>query len=81
MAAQLLGPHDVAVDAAGNLYIADSQFGPVRRVAPDGTITTVVGSGIELPYGVTVDGAGELFVTDGIAGTVHMFVPLGSVPS
>ena len=77
-AAQLLGPYDVAVDAAGNLYIADSQFGPVRQVAPNGTITSVVASGIALPYGVTVDGAGDLFVTDGIAGTVHMFVPLGS---
>ena len=77
-AAQLLGPNDVAVDAAGNLYIADSQFGPVRQVAPDGTITTVAGSGIVLPHGVTVDRAGDLFVTDGIAGTVRMFVPLGS---
>ena len=83
-AAQLLGPNGVAVDAAGNLYIADSQFGPVRRVSPDGKIATVApgiaagASSIAAPYGVAVDESGDLFVTDGIAGTVDMFVPLAS---
>ena len=43
--AWLNGPEGVAVDAAGNLYIADTFNGRIRRVAGDGTITTVAGVG------------------------------------
>jgi hypothetical protein len=35
------------VDAAGNVYIPDSSNRRVRKVSPDGTITTVVGNGVE----------------------------------
>ena len=76
--AQLSGPEGVAVDGAGNLYIADSDFtgynymGWLRKVeAAAGTITTVtkIGSGgVSLRpyyYDVTVDGSGDLYVCDG----------------
>lgn len=43
-AAQLTWPRGLAVDTAGSLYIADSSNQRVRRVAPDGTISTVAGS-------------------------------------
>lgn len=43
--ARLHHPHDVAVDDAGNTYIADYNNSRVRKVAPDGTITTVAGTG------------------------------------
>jgi sugar lactone lactonase YvrE len=43
--ARLHFPGDVAVDAAGNLYIADSRNYRIRKVTPDGKILTVVGSG------------------------------------
>jgi uncharacterized protein (TIGR03437 family) len=72
-------PEDVAVDAAGNLYIADTSNNRVRKVS-GGVITTVaggaliptysgdggpaVGAGLFLPGGVTVDAAGNLFVAD-----------------
>ena len=39
------GPEGVAVDAAGNVYIADTFNGRIRRVATDGTITTFAGTG------------------------------------
>src|SRR4051794_10467238 len=42
--AKLNNPLDVAVDAAGNLYIADAYNARVRRVSPDGSIATVAGS-------------------------------------
>jgi sugar lactone lactonase YvrE len=44
-AAMLNTPFDVTTDSAGNVYIADAYNNRVRRVAPDGVITTVAGSG------------------------------------
>ncbi|MBF6054606.1 hypothetical protein GO002_22445 [Streptomyces eurocidicus] len=78
-AASLNFPHAVAVDGVGNLYIADRYNYRVRRVGPDGTITTVAGNGaigfggdggpataaaLNLPQCVLVDGVGNLYITD-----------------
>src|SRR5207247_1934814 len=78
--AELWTPTGVAVDAAGNLFIADQDNHRLRRVAVStGTITTVAGTGIagvsgdggpargaqlSVPYGVAVDAAGDLFIAD-----------------
>lgn len=48
-AAKLNLPHGVAVDAAGNLYIADTANNRLRKVTPDGTISTVAGNGSSAP--------------------------------
>src|ERR1022692_2392079 len=79
-AALLLGPHDLATDPAGNLYISELDGHRVRRVAPGGTISTVAGTGIagngrpdggpataeqlNQPAGLGVAGAGNLFIVD-----------------
>ena len=78
-AAQLSYPSGVAVDGAGNLYIADSGNHRIRRVDSTGTITTVAGTGkygfggnggpavqaqLNYPAGVAVDGAGNLYIAD-----------------
>ena len=42
--AQLYWPYDVAVDGAGNLYIADQENNLIRKVTPAGTITTIAGN-------------------------------------
>ena len=79
-AAQLRFPEGVAVDGAGNLFIADTDNNRIRRVAAaTGLITTVVGTGtagfsgdggaataaqLNFPVGVAVDGAGNLFIAD-----------------
>jgi sugar lactone lactonase YvrE len=64
--AQLWDPSGVAVDGAGNLYIADSQNNRVRAVASSGVISTVAGpsAGFRYPGGVAVDGAGLLYIAD-----------------
>jgi uncharacterized protein (TIGR03437 family) len=78
--ASLSSPIGLAVDAAGNLYIADAGNARVRRVtASDGKINTIAGNGfvgfagdggaakdamLNAPVGVAVDGAGNVYFTD-----------------
>ncbi|MBI5783125.1 MAG: hypothetical protein HZA69_05245, partial [Gammaproteobacteria bacterium] len=78
-AAQLYRPFSVAVDAENNLYIADTNNNRIRKVSPDGIITTVAGDGtvgfrgdggpatlarFNGPTGLTVDALGNVLVTD-----------------
>ncbi len=61
----LLFPFGVAVDGAGNVYIADSGNNAIEQwAAPNGPVTTRVGSGLNFPYGVAVDGAGNVYIAD-----------------
>ena len=77
--AALYYPAGVAVDGAGNLFIADSGNNRIRRVDATGTITTIAGTGeygfsgdsgpavqaaLDYPRGVAVDGAGNLYIAD-----------------
>jgi hypothetical protein len=56
-------PNGAVVDAAGNLYIADTGNARVLKVAPNGAVTTV-GFGLQYPQGLAVDGAGDVFIAD-----------------
>jgi hypothetical protein len=84
--ARLHAPQDQAVDAAGNVYIADGDNHRVRKVSPEGTITTVAGTGqaglsgdggpaieakLTFPTGVAIGSAGDLFIADGVNGRVR----------
>jgi sugar lactone lactonase YvrE len=76
--AELNGPIDVAVDATGNLFIADTYNNRIRKVGANGIIATVAGNGLytygdggaatnaELywPFGVAVDATGNVFIAD-----------------
>ena len=76
--AQLATPQGLAVDSAGNLYIADYYNNRIREVS-GGVITTVVGNGtpgfadnvpaagpvLNQPAGIAVDSAGNLYIADG----------------
>ena len=59
--AQLDSPTGLAVDTAGNVYIADTGNGRVRRVTRDGTIKTLV-SGVGPCRGIAVDSSGIVYV-------------------
>ncbi|MDP9049899.1 MAG: Ig-like domain repeat protein [Acidobacteriota bacterium] len=79
-AASIDSPNGLAVDAAGNLYIADTHNGRVREVSViSGVISTAAGSGpaafsgdggaataagLALPRGLTIDAAGNIYVAD-----------------
>ena len=69
-------PSQVAVDAGGNTYIADSGFSAVQRYAKGSGTATTVGTGLTSPSGVAVDGAGDVFIADSGSGTV-VSVPNG----
>jgi len=64
-AARLNTPYGIAVGSDGTLYIADLGNNRVRQIAPDGTITTVNGTGQLLaPRNVALDAAGNLYVSE-----------------
>ena len=65
-AAQLDTPEGLAVDAAGNLYLADIGNQRVRKVSVDGTITTVAGNGIS---GYSGDGGAAIAARLSLGGT------------
>jgi sugar lactone lactonase YvrE len=63
-AAELDSPQGLALDAAGNLYIADAHNHRVRMVAATTKVISTVASGFRLPMAVALDGVGDLFVAD-----------------
>lgn len=77
--AQLRSPSGVAVDADGNLYIADKYNNRIRRVDTNGIISTIAGTGdsefsgdngpadeaeLSSPGGIAIDGDGNLYIAD-----------------
>ena len=92
--AELNGPAGVATDGAGNFYIADYNNNRIRKVTPDGTITTVAGNGtggfsgdgglatgaqLRQPERVALDGAGNLYIADIGNGRVRKVTPAGII--
>jgi trimeric autotransporter adhesin len=91
--AEIGGSQGVALDSAGNLYIVD--LVSVRKVSPQGIITTVAGNGTNVgfsgdggpaidaslyfPQGIALDGAGNLYIADSGNNRVRMVTPAGII--
>lgn len=90
--AQLSTPAAIAIDAAGNLYVADFGNHRIRKVSPDGIISSIAGNGtadyngdglpalecqIGEPCGVAVDAEGFVYIGDQINLRVRVVTPGG----
>jgi sugar lactone lactonase YvrE len=86
-------PHGVAVDSAGNIYVADTENDTIRKVTATGVVTTLAGEAgmggsvdgagaaarFTLPTGVAVDSAGNVFVADRGNATIRKVTAAGVV--
>lgn len=85
-------PDDVAVDAAGNVYVADYGNNLIRKITPAGVVTTLAGTGnagainatgtlasFNGPSGITVDAAGNVYVADQGNNVIRKITPAGVV--
>ncbi len=91
--AQFRNPWSVAVDSKGNVLVADMSNDTVRKIAPNGQVTTVAGqAGISGnadgfannaqfndPFAVAVDSADNIYVSDTGNNTIRKITPTGTV--
>jgi sugar lactone lactonase YvrE len=86
-------PNSVAVDRGGNVYVADTGNSVIRKIATDGTVTTLAGAGgitgsadgfgnrarFRAPFGIAVDTVGNVYVADTINNTIRKITTDGYV--
>jgi sugar lactone lactonase YvrE len=74
--AQLYFPNGITVDPLGDFFILESNYGRIRKVSVDGTISSITVSGY--PQGLTADRSGNVYYSDGYSGVVRKLTALPS---
>jgi ABC-type branched-subunit amino acid transport system substrate-binding protein len=90
--ARFLGPEGLVIDREGNIYVTEILGNRIRRINPEGTVSTVAGTGIagysdgpassaqfDSPSGITLDSAGNLYVADSFNHSIRVVRPDGTV--
>jgi len=89
--AQFSNPYDVAVDGSGNVYVADYNNRKIRKITPEGVVSTLAGSTqgsadgtgstaqFNNPISVAVDGSGNVYVADETNHNIRKITPGGEV--
>lgn len=85
-------PYGVAIDASGNLYVADFNNHSIRKISPDGKVITIAGNGIagyvdgaaeesqfRYPRDMTIDMSGNVYVVDEGNNRIRVITPSGIV--
>jgi sugar lactone lactonase YvrE len=92
-AARFCQPKGVVCDASGNAWVVDGSNHSIRKIAPDGTVSTFAGSpGVsgsadgtgasarfQYPDSLALDGSGNLYVSDTSNHTIRKITPAGAV--
>lgn len=91
-AARFNFPNDLVIDPSGNLFVSEFNNHTIRKITPDGTVSTVAGNGtigtvdgvgknarFNQPGGIALDNRGNLYVTEWGANRIRKITPDGVV--